>query len=608
MVVSQFIRSQDQLEDEIRQDVIEVRRFLPQCGYREVTVFKEGRRGLLYCALWERTGELDERPGAVGYGRVSTILQSDNHSLVTQIRQQLELADERGHVIRYIYVDAGFTGRDDRRPAFSHMIRHIARDNNSKDKKQIHFNYIYDVYRFYRNLNGLTTHYALLQKNNVELVSTADKNTDYGSRDGKILLYLKGIMGELYLDDLSRNTRDNKYSRALDGYSNASQPPFGYCRGNCLDCTDPNGQGYCPRFGGPDLWRELGDDRKVFVPHPIESVAFQLAAEWYASAQYSDADIAQMLNDYSYQPDDHTTVPFRPKGRPGRPGKDRQFGKDSIRDMLQNPYYAGFVLYRPMKKNKKNGLRDQGGKRSNPLGQIHKRTPSDVVWFPGKHIPLISPDLFYRCLEVRGAKGHLPRSNSGRTARVYPLSGVLRCDRCGGTFRGTAANGVRYYEDVNRAQGKSDCPVRSVRAEKLEEPVFAYVQQLHIPKDWYPDILAYVFQNDERWNERCRQRRSLESQLRAIKAEFEMKEISRSEYIQAKRHLERELQRLAGQDNEAEEDLTALLDNFSRLWEAATPLERKTLIRCIFLDIHLHDGKITGYDPRDPFIPLFPAT
>ena len=266
MVVTQFIRSQEQLEDEIRQDVIEVRRFLPQCGYREVAVFKEGRRGLLYCALWERTAELDERPGAVGYGRVSTILQSDNHSLVTQIRQQLELAEERGHVIRYIYVDAGFTGRDDRRPAFSHMIRHIARDNNSKDKKQIHFNYIYDVYRFYRNLNGLTTHYALLQKNNVELVSTADKNTDYGSRDGKILLYLKGIMGELYLDDLSRNTRDNKYSRALDGYSNASQPPFGYCRGNCLDCTDPNGQGYCPRFGGPDLWRELGDDRKVFVP------------------------------------------------------------------------------------------------------------------------------------------------------------------------------------------------------------------------------------------------------------------------------------------------------------------------------------------------------
>jgi len=609
MVISQLIRSQEQLEDEIRQDVIEVRRFLPQLGYREATVFKEGRRGLLYCALWQRTGETDERSGAVGYGRVSTVLQSDNHSLVTQIRKQLELADERGHVIRYIYIDAGFTGRDDRRPAFSHMIQHIAQDNNRKGEKQIYFNYIYDVYRFYRNLNGLTTYYALLQKNNVELVSTADKNTDYESRDGKFLLYLKAMMGEFYLDDLSRTTRDNKYSRALQGYSNASQPPFGYCRGNCLDCTDPNGQDYCPRFGGPDLWRELGDDHKVFVPHPIESVAFQLATEWYATGQYSDADIAQMLNDYSYQLDAHTIVPFRPKGRSGCPSQSRQFGKDSIRDMLQNPYYAGFVLYRPMRKNKQNGLRDQTGKRSNPLGQSHKQTPTDLVWFPGKHIPLIGQDLFQRCLEVRGVKGHLPHSNSVRTACVYPLSGVLRCDRCGGTFRGTTANGnIRYYEDVNRAQGRSKCPTRSIRAEKLEDPVFAYVQQLHIPADWHPDILAHIFQDDEQWNERLRQRRSLESRLRAVQAEFEMREISRSEYIQAKHHLEHELQKLVVQDNEAEESLTALLDDFPRLWEAATPLARKTLIRCIFLYINLHDGKITGYDPRDPFIPLFPAT
>jgi len=599
MSVDQLIRSQDKIEDEIRQDVIEIRRTLPRFGYREVTVFKEGRGGLLYCALWERVGEPDCRLVAIGYGRVSTILQSNNHSLVTQIRQQLELAQERGHVIRHIYIDAGFTGRDDRRPAFSRMIRHFVRD------KDISFNYIYDVYRFYRNLHGLTSHYALLQENNVELVSAADKHTNYASRDGKLLLYLKGIMGEMYLDDLSRTTRDNKYSRAMKGYSNASQPPFGYCRGNCLDCTDLNGEGYCPRFKGPDLWRELSDDPKVFVPHPVESVAFQLAVDWYATAQYSDTDIARMLNGYRYRVDAHTVVPFRPKGRPGRAGKDRKFRKDSVRDVLLNPYHAGFVLYRPMKK--KDGLRDQAGKRANPLGQTHKPTPTPVTWFPGKQIPLINQDRFQRCLEVRGAKGHLPRSDSGRTARVYPLSGVLHCVRCDGTFRGTAARGdIRYYEDAERAQGASDCPVRSVRAEKLEEPVFAYVQQLCIPEEWYPDILAYL-QDDERWNEQRRQRRSLETQFRAVKAEFELGEISSGEYVQAKRRLERELRRFARRDNETEEDLTALLDDFPRLWDAATPLEKKTLLRCIFLHIDVLDGKLTGYVPRDPFVPLCPA-
>ena len=59
---------------------------------------------------------------------------------------------------------------------------------------------------------------------------------------------------------------------------------------------------------------------------------------------------------------------------------------------------------------------------------------------------------------------------------------------------------------------------------------------------------------------------------------------------------------------EGRTEYTALLADFSRLWEAATPLERKTLLRCVFLDVHVRDGEVTGYSPRDPFVPLFPAT
>lgn len=600
MSLEHLVRPREQMEEEIRQDVIEIRRALPRLGYREATVFKEGRGGLLYCALWERVGEPDDRPQAIGYGRVSTILQSDNHSLLTQIRQQLDLAEERGHFIHAIYLDAGFTGRDDRRPAFSHMMRRLVRD------KKVALNYIYDVYRFYRNLHGLTTHYAALQENGVELVSAANRHTDFSTRDGKLLLYLKGIMGEMYLDDLSRTTRDNKFSRARDGYSNASQPPFGYCRGDCLDCTDNNGPGYCPRFGSPDLWRELGDDPKVFVPHPIESAAVRRAFEWYATAQFSDRDVAKKLNQDRYRPQGGDPLSFRPKGRPGRARQGRRFRKDSVRDLLQNPYHAGFVVYRPTKKKK--GLRTQKGKRGNPLGQTHKPTPADVIWFPGLHSPLVSQDLFQRCLEVRGAKGHLPRSYTGRTARVYPLSGVLRCARCGEVFRGTAARGdVRYYEDVGRAQEGTDCPIRSVRAEKLEEPVFAHTQQLRIPRDWYAPIQAYLQDDDEEAREHRRQRRSLQTQRRAVKAEFELGEISRGEYLQATRRIERELQRFDRQEEAVRKDVAALLADFSRLWRAATPLERKTLLRCIFLEISVRDGRITRYVPRDPFVSHFPA-
>mgnify|MGYP001150329044 FL=1 len=243
MSLGRLITPARELEAEIRQHVIEVRDYLAACGYREVAVFKESRNGLVYCALWELVDVPAHTSLALGYGRVSQDVQSKGHSLSTQVRHELDLAAQRGHLLRCIYVDAGVTGRDDRRPAFSRMMRRAVQGDVAAV-------YCYDIHRFYRNLHGLTTQVSKLHENGVALISTADRNTDFSTGDGKLLMYIKGIIGERYLDDLSRTTRDNKLSRAMKGYSNASWPPLGYCRGNCLDCTDPNGEGYCPRFRG----------------------------------------------------------------------------------------------------------------------------------------------------------------------------------------------------------------------------------------------------------------------------------------------------------------------------------------------------------------------
>ncbi len=263
--------------------------------------------------------------------------------------------------------------------------------------------------------------------------------------------------------------------------------------------------------------------------------------------------------------------------------------------------------------HKADGLRFQGGKRPNPYGQsrdmVNERVtaPGNGILFPGLHIPLIEPDLFEQCLQVRGARGYRPHSESKGADRVYPLTGILRCVHCDEVFRGTAAHGdVRYYEDVGRVQGVAGCPVRSVRAELLEEPVFAYVQQLRIPEAWYPGILAHLLDHDK-GKVRRRQQRSLESQLRVVEEEHRRQEMSDSDYVQTRRRLERQLRLLDRQEAVEQAEHTALLGDFARLWAAATPLERKTLLRCVFADIHVLDGRVSGYTPRDPFVALFPA-
>ena len=41
-----------QLDEEIRQHIIEIRRVLPELGYQLATTYKEGRNGLIFCAAY----------------------------------------------------------------------------------------------------------------------------------------------------------------------------------------------------------------------------------------------------------------------------------------------------------------------------------------------------------------------------------------------------------------------------------------------------------------------------------------------------------------------------------------------------------------------------
>ena len=631
----------EQLEREIRQDVIEIRQELERLGYRLKQVYKESREGLIFCAAYELAAgsSLDH---VIAYVRVSMYQQSGGHSLVTQMLQMMTLAEERDQVIAHVYVEAGVSGADSGRPAFQAMLREVTRSEGNARYAAV---FCYDLYRFYRNLLGLVSTYNTLSDHGVDLVSVAAKDTDLNTDLGQLLLYLRGIMGEMYLKDLKRTVADNKLKRAMQGYSNASVAPFGYCRGTCFQCNDNQGEGYCPRFGDrQDLWRELGDDPKVFVPHPIDQHAVRLAMELSNTGTFSDSDLARRLS--RPWPDDLASIDldartvvkpleegralveledgtfaiqhadgrlqfFRPQGRPGCKDPDRRFSRDAIRDMLQNPYYAGFVVYRSTTKGK--GRREQKHKRFKlPLSNLSRREQEDALLsndhgmlFLGHHIPLVEVGAFEKAQQQRGLRGR-NSSNATTKRRIYPLSGVLRCSDCGYPFRGNAANGrVRYYEDGGRARGVSDCSRRLVRAEPIEEAVFARVARLRIPKEWDENLLLYL-QEGEVWDDLRRERRAIHSRLSAGKEMLNQGILSMGEYEELADRCQRRLEILKRKVQVEGDRYRAMLRDFPQLWAAASNKERKGLIRCVFSRILLEDGEVVGYKVREPFKGLLP--
>jgi hypothetical protein len=194
--------------------------------------------------------------------------------------------------------------------------------------------------RLFRNLELLLKMVKLCRDHQVQLVSVSE-DIDFDSPWGNMFLAILGAWAELYVRLLSQETRKSKLARARKGLWNGSIP-FGYCAGKCSNCADPNGKDYCPYFGQPD--RHSG---RVLVPHPIESEAVKLAFHWYATGEFSDADIARQLNDHRLSLADGSVAQFRPKFYPRQnvrqtPGP---ITKDTVRVWLQRRFYTGMVEY-----------------------------------------------------------------------------------------------------------------------------------------------------------------------------------------------------------------------------------------------------------------------
>ncbi len=512
---------------------------------------------------------------AVGYGRASTIGQvEDGHSLDAQEHAIVEFCRTRGWTLVEIYVDPGLSGALEDRPALQRLLKEAAQG-------RFEVVVVHAIDRFYRDLQGLLAAFKYLQDHGVSFISITE-NLDFTTPWGKLTLAVLGTLTEIYLDKLSAETSKGKQARARKGLPNGMLP-LGYCRGNCAACTDPNGEGYCPRYGQPSL--SPAGPADPWVVHPIEQAAVQLAFTWYATGNYSDGQIADRLSEYRYTDESGMQIRFRTKGRRGRCGPGR-FSKDSVRDLLQNVVYTGQMPY-------------YGDK---PSGR-RKRDP--VAVYPGPHPALVDQALFDRCQEVRALMSSHPRKAEDHMSNLYLLSGLLYCAQCKRPMRAQSGHGMRYYQDKTRIQHSGPCDQVMVKAEEVEDQVARYLMSFRLPPNWREEVLAGLCSPEERAATEQKEQ-EVRARLERLVELYLAGDVDRERYEREKRACYDQLADLHPNGYSATIQAGEILERFETLWSTGSALEQKKLLRCAVAAVLIRGKLVCAVQLTEAFYPFVP--
>ena len=473
------------------------------------------------------------------YIRVSTDEQArEGHSLEAQLEICQNFAAQRGWEIVAVHRDplegqvdaapdaprrkkASSSGKNDRRPGFQQMIADVraGRADVVLTHKLDRFSRsISDILLYLREFNTLGAAYT-----------SATESFDFTTPIGKVLLVLLAAFAEWYLDNLSAETSKGKRKRAAKGYWNGDLS-FGY------------------RVAADGLHAEHD---------PATAPGVVLAFQEFATGLYGDLEIARILNAANY----------RTRGKQG----SIPFSKDTVRAMLQNPFYVGQVRYK-----------------------------EEV--FAGNHPPLIDQDLWDRCQAIRRRRSLAPRVANPRT-RIYPLAGLTYCIHCKRAHRGQQIGAHRYYRDSDRDHD-GDCPhPRFTRAGQLEEQVAAELMRCRLPDRWKEIVFGQVPVNRD-GDEVARRRARAEAKIQRANELYLEQLIERKDYDKAMAEAKAEIDSLRPVSRPNLEHVANLLDDLPELWDRMLLEERKTLFQAMLERVYVRGSEIVALQPTPDLFPL----
>lgn len=464
---------------------------------------------------------------AAAYIRESTEEQANGFSPEAQRNTIYKFAEDNNLKIVKEYVDYETGRKAEKRPGFQKLI-------SDAIKKEFDVILVFHTSRFARNTME-AKHYKkmLREKLGIDVISVTQRFGDYQDPSAFLNESINEIFDEYYSVNLSFWTRMGLKEKAQQGFLNGSVP-FGYCR------------------------KEKG--AKEVVPHPKQAPIVVELFKKYATGEYSDRELAIWLNSKGFKTN---------KGRP--------FNKDSVRHILTNDVYCGFV----------------SGKRS--------RGPK----IPGKHEPIVDIELFERVQRVRKEKALM--KNPPPHYRVYLLSGILYCGYCGAKMHGNPQREGRCYYCYRRKVGNS-CLHRLNDAEILESQLVNFLCDFHLPEDVIQKITSRL---KERVKSKLSQEQeenfnSILKKLERLKDLYIMGDLPKNEYLYRKQVLENELASYRPVKSTDIKKAIQILSDFKKFWQGERDQrERQKLLNLLLNKVIAKDNKIVAVQPKRSFLPFF---
>jgi site-specific DNA recombinase len=475
------------------------------------------------------TKTVDSPQRAVAYIRESTEEQGQGFSPDAQRESIRRFAPENNLELTGEYCDfhSGWR-KSEARPEFQRLMADAA-------EGKFDVVLVFHTSRFARNQVEARRYKQLLRERlGIRVVSVSQPmGEDHTDPSAFLAESIHEMFDEYYSVSLSFWTRSGLKEKARQGHLVGSLP-WGYVR---------------------DLATKLA------VPDPARAPLVLQLFERYATGQESDRTLAAWLN-----------------ATGARTARGRQFGKDTVREMLCNAAYAGYV----------SGLRDK----------------SRAI--KGLHEPIVTHELFDRVQEVRGWRTRVVKP--GPPSDEYLLRKLLRCERCGARMHGTRGSktAVRRYMCSTRRYGHS-CGERIVKAEALEGQLVDWIRAFQ-PDGQLHDLLLQTLnaQTAEHAEQPAERRNELLDQLQRLQDLYVLGDLTKAQYIMRRQALEEELQRQSSPAKPAIDRAQALLDAFPRFWEIETqPAERRKLLLSLFEQVWAQNGQIVAVQPHDDFLPYF---